>query len=151
MPSLPVTRARSAVLTVLVRYRACSPECCSWYHHSCMTWGQLSWLSEVSRSKGQGRASLPHQTPFMVGMVGSNLLHSYHWGQLTCMPTTRDSSTVFPRQGTRPTLLSAATSEKWGQISRVPQPLRYVASSAQSLEINIVSGSCPDKGQPHGL
>lgn len=116
MPSSPVTRASSAVLTALARCRACSRECCRWNPHS-WPWNQFSWLPEVSRSKGQGEDITSPKAPFLFGGVGLDLLHSYPWGQLACVPTTRASSTVLPRQSAGPTLLSAATGERWGQIS----------------------------------
>lgn len=56
------------------------------------------------------------------------------WGQLFCgraLQLPGHQLSVTPNEGAGPTLLNAVLGERWGQLSRVPQPMRGRASSAQ--------------------
>lgn len=63
----------------------------------------------------------------------------------------RASSTLLPSQGAVTTFQCAAVWKKWGQLSRVPELVRGVVSSAQSLGIHLVPSSSPDQGSLHDI
>ena len=67
------------------------------------------------------------------------LSHSHPQGLLNHIPTTRASSTMLPRQDTGAVSSSVAIGERWGQLS----------CSAQTLDIHVVPGGCPNQGSPY--
>ena len=80
----------------------------------CVRWQRISLLYLHYLSHLTGRC-----------VVGPALLHSHPWGQLTrpsCTPPLQDQ--LLCAAWMRHTLPSAATSKKWGQLSRVIQSVR---------------------------
>jgi hypothetical protein len=89
--------------------------------------GQLCWVVRDEGVAWAKRWCLP------IWESGLSLPDSCFQGWLTHIPA-RVSSIVLPGQGTGPALPSAAASEKWGKLSRVPYAVRGGASSAQPLD-----------------
>lgn len=110
-------------------------------------WGQMAGPRE-----GEGISSVarpPQQT--RLGQLSH--IHNPHLGKACPHPAPRASSTVLPGRAAETLSRSprAASGEWWGQLSRVPQPVRARASSVLPLELQVVPGGCPDQGHPHDL
>lgn len=72
----------------------------------------------------------PLGLPHSLGVTGPALPYFCSQGWLTHTPATTASSTLLPGQGSEPTLPGATTTERWGQLFRVPHPVRCRASYA---------------------
>ena len=71
-------------------------------------------------------------------------------GQLSHTPTTGPAPLCCPGR-CRAALFRGATGERWAQLSRLLQPVRGRASSAQPLDINMVPDSSLEQRHLHAL